>query len=242
MTEYFDTLAARMRAHGMPAGEVAGTVQDLAAYAADSGTDPREEFGPPEEFATRLVGDGSTERAPATEAWVWTADAFHDRQRLNEFGDEGWEVERVDGLGRFVSRRDLREPQRWEYRRESVRPTPESRTALAARLAPDGWEPCGTWIFYEYFKRPKAADLGPAAALADVPVVPPRRAFWSKGFGVYLVVWVAFLFVIIGLDVLGGDGLGRLAVLVTAGSLTGAAIALIGSVLARRSSRRSSPT
>ncbi|MFI0351757.1 hypothetical protein [Actinomadura sp. 9N407] len=236
MTVYFDTLATRLRAEGMPAEEVTGTVEDLAAYTADSGTDPREEFGPPEEFATRLAGGAAAEPAPAAENWVWTADAFHELQHLNHFGDQGWEVERVDGVGRFVSRRDAGAPQRWEYRRETVRPRRESRAALAGRLAPDGWEPCGTWICFEYFKRPKAADLGPAAALTDVPVAPARRAFWSKGFAAYLL----FLGAILAWSLLGSGDSGRTATLLLAGSATGLAIAGVWSVLARRSARRSS--
>ncbi|MGI5325931.1 hypothetical protein [Actinomadura nitritigenes] len=65
MAPYFDDLAERLRARGVPAGEVSETVDDLAAYVAESGKAPEEEFGPVEEFAARLVspGDDAWEQA-----------------------------------------------------------------------------------------------------------------------------------------------------------------------------------
>lgn len=199
---YYEELAERLRAAGVPDDEAARTVDDLAAYAAESGADPRDEFGTPEEFAARLAparaGGGSPgpDELPgeADETWVWTADAFQDRLMLGRFGDEGWEVERIDAAGRFVSRRDVRNPQRWEYRRETV--LPGRRRALADRLAPDGWEPCGTWMCFEYFKRPKAASLGPEAELDAPPETPAKRYFWSGRFYVFIVVYGAFLAVV----------------------------------------------
>lgn len=193
---YFDELAGRLRDRGIPAKEVAGAVDDLAAYVAGSGADPDDEFGTPEEFAARLArsgeGDGiEPPPGPADETWLWTADAFHERSLLNRFGDEGWEVERVDSVGRFVTHRDTVHPQRWEYRREAV--PPRRRDAVAERLRPDGWEPCGTWLFYEYFKRPKAATLGLEAELGSRPRVSARRLFWSRRFYVFLVCYIGVL-------------------------------------------------
>ncbi|MFI0409990.1 HAAS signaling domain-containing protein [Actinomadura sp. 3N508] len=54
-TAYFDELAGRLRDSGVPEDEVTETVDDLAAYVAESGADPGDEFGTPEEFAARLV-------------------------------------------------------------------------------------------------------------------------------------------------------------------------------------------
>ncbi|GAA4241379.1 hypothetical protein GCM10022254_69980 [Actinomadura meridiana] len=200
-TPYFEELAERLRAGGVPADEVAGTVDDLAAYVAESGADPRDEFGEPEEFAARLAPSGGgavpepsvatpSEETASAETWRWTADAFHERRLLNRFGEEGWEVERVDSLGRFVSHRDIENPQRWEYRRETV--LPARRAAAAERLAPDGWEPCGSWVCFEYFKRPKAASLGPEAELDDPPMAPARHIFWSRRFAIFIVCYSAF--------------------------------------------------
>ncbi|TYK49597.1 hypothetical protein [Actinomadura decatromicini] len=159
------------------------TVDDLAAYVTESGTDPVQEFGTPEEFAPQVAPSGEQDDAAppsSAETWTWRADAFHERDVLNRYGDEGWEVERVDGAGRFVSHRDPENPQRWEYHRETV--LPGRGQAVIDRLAPDGWESCGTWVCFEYFKRPKAATIGPEAALRNVPRTPAVSAFWSGHF------------------------------------------------------------
>ncbi|RSN48371.1 hypothetical protein [Actinomadura sp. WAC 06369] len=186
---YFADLADRLRAAGVPDDEAAATVDDLAAHVAESGTDPEDEFGPAAEFAAVLHPSApAAEPGPSDDTWRWTADAFQDRRLLNRFGDEGWEVERIDNAGRFISRRDPERPQRWEYRRETV--LPGRRAALAARLAPDGWEPCGTWVYFEYFKRPKAASLGPGAELPAAPETPARHLFWSRRFYAFLAGYV----------------------------------------------------
>ncbi|CND81849.1 Uncharacterised protein [Mycobacterium tuberculosis] len=209
---YFDELAARLRGRGLPAAEVERTVADLAAFAAESGTDPAREFGAPEEFAARLARDADTdadataEDGPADgagagaappdggETWTWRADAFHEREVLNRYGDEGWEVERVDSAGRFVSRRAGDHPLRWEYRREIA--LPRTRAAVAERLAPDGWEPCGTWFHFEYFKRPKAVMLGLEGEVDLPPEAPARRTFWSGRFYLFAVGYIAFLILV----------------------------------------------
>ncbi|MFD9792633.1 hypothetical protein ACFWXK_16955 [Streptomyces sp. NPDC059070] len=178
--EYFEALAAALRSGGMPRPEVSATVAELSGYLADSGgTDPYEEFGAPEVFAARLTG-GRTDREPAAEAetWKWTADIYTDRKHLNHYGDQGWEVEGLDRLGRFVCRRDPAAAMRWEYRRESA-DTAAGREAVTAGLAPDGWEPCGQWMFFMYFKRPKAASAGPAAGLDELVAPPAKQLFLS---------------------------------------------------------------
>ncbi|MES9537415.1 hypothetical protein [Actinomadura sp. NPDC000600] len=195
---YFDELAERLRARGLPEDEVSRTVDDLAAFVAEAGTDPVQEFGTPEEFAPQVAPDeapvdvrGGPVPPDEGETWKWRADAFHEREVLNRYGDEGWEVERVDSTGRFVSHRAPDDPQRWEYHRETV--LPGRRKAVVDRLAPDGWEPCGTWICFEYFKRPKAAILGPEAELREVSVTPSGRNFWSRRFYVFIACYGAFL-------------------------------------------------
>jgi hypothetical protein len=193
---YFDELTRSLRGRGLPENEITRTVADLAAFAAESGTDPEQEFGTPDAFAAQLAGEGeraSAAAAPPAEAetWTWRADAFHEREVLDRYGDEGWEVERVDAAGRFVSRRAADRPLRWEYRRETV--LPRNRAAVEERLAPEGWEPCGTWFHYEYFKRPKAATLGLEGELDASPEVPAKATYWSKRFYLFVAGYFAFI-------------------------------------------------
>ncbi|GGV51558.1 hypothetical protein GCM10010277_47430 [Streptomyces longisporoflavus] len=210
---WFDDLAERLRTRGMPADHVEATLADLAAHLEESGgADPEAEFGPAEEFARELAPTGS--RGPEApdahvETWRWTADTYVDEELLNRFGGEGWEVERVDALGRFVSHRDLERPQRWEYRRELVT---RGREGLDERLAPDGWEACGNWLVYAWFKRPVAASLGPDAEISEPPEAPGRGRFFSGRF--YLLVAFALVALVLAVvtaaldDSDSGTGLG----------------------------------
>nr|WP_191910088.1 hypothetical protein [Microbispora cellulosiformans] len=233
MTGYLDELTALLRAGGVPDEQAGAIVADLASYADETGADPEEEFGPVDRFAEQLLAARSPEAdaAGATE-WRWTADVFADRQMLARLGDQGWEVDRVDALGRFVSHRDPERPQRWEYRRERV--TPGGARTPAARLAPEGWEPCGTWVCFEYFKRPKAASVGPAAQIDSPPAAPARSIFFSRQF---YVVTAALLIVLVALWLLvgrsggegtaGGEGADFFAGLAAGGCTTIAILALV---------------
>ncbi|MFD9883599.1 hypothetical protein ACFWZT_19315 [Streptomyces alboflavus] len=194
---YWDDLGARLRELGLPAEHVRTTVADLAAHLAESGGTAEEEFGPVEEFARELapgaVGEDplpAAEGDARVEVWRWTADTFVDEELLGRFGDEGWEMRRVDAVGRFVCHRDLDRPQRWEYRRELVT---RGREGLDERLAPEGWEACGDWVVYAWFKRPRAASLGPAAELSTVPAPPTRRTYFSPRFYALLGLLVTAL-------------------------------------------------
>lgn len=173
---YLGELTARLRAAGMPEDRVAATVADVRAYLAESGTAAEAEFGPVDDLAAQLTGAGGPADPPreAAEEWRWSAGTSVDERLLNEYGAQGWELVRVDAAGRFVSRRDKGGPQGWAYRRETVL---GDRDRVEARLAPDGWEACGTWVMYAWFKRPRAASIGPAADLTAVPPAPARTVF-----------------------------------------------------------------
>ncbi|GAA1228809.1 hypothetical protein GCM10009665_19060 [Kitasatospora nipponensis] len=177
---YFAELAERLRVAGLPEQQVAATVADLAGYLAESGSsDAHEEFGAPDVFAARLTrGGADAEEQPAAEAetWKWAADVYADRKYLNRYGDQGWEVQSLDRLGRFVCRREPGTALRWEYRRE-IGDSAAARASIAAELAPDGWESCGRWLYFLYFKRPRAASAGPAADLDELVAAPERRLF-----------------------------------------------------------------
>lgn len=241
--EYLAELGRLLRAHGLPPGHVAATVDDLAAHLAESGpaADPAEEFGPVAEFARQLAPESAAPDGAApdehVETWRWTADTYADEALLDRFGDEGWEVERIDALGRFVSHRDPEQPQRWEYRRELVT---RGRAALDRRLAVEGWEPCGSWVVYGWYKRPKAATLGPAADFTvPPPAAPARRAFFSRRFHATLAV-VAVVLVAAGVAVAVRDGDAGTGAGFVTGALVGAALPLLAgwAVVAWRVRRR----
>jgi hypothetical protein len=251
MGDYFGELAALLRERGVPAERVTATIDDLTAYVRESGTEPEEEFGPAAGLAPHLGGDPGTALDPGADldaaggpgaalgrqTWVWTTDVFVEERRLGEFGDQGWEVERVDRLGRFVCHREPDRPQRWEYRREVV--TPAGRPALIERLAPDDWEPCGTWVHYQYFKRPRSAELGPAAELAAPAPRPAGRFYFGRRF--YLLVALTLALVAVAVV-----GIGRLLTATTpieggdfaAGAVLGAVLAVLAAWLVIRRAGR----
>ena len=195
---YLDELATLLREREVTEDRIRSTTDDLAAFLAEGDLDPEEEFGPPAEFADDLVGEEGPE--PTPESLVWAADSFVATERLDELGAQGWEVDRVDRFGRFVSHRGA-EPQIWEYRQE-IAPGRRERTRLAGILAPEGWEPAGHYFTFAYFKRAKAALVGPAAELAERPEPTRKRFFWSlPGL---LTVGIALVVLVISLFTLGG--------------------------------------
>ncbi|MBR8741290.1 DUF2812 domain-containing protein [Nocardiopsis sp. MG754419] len=225
---YLDALAGLLREHGVPEERVRGTTDDLAAFLAEGDLDPEEEFGPVDRFADELVGEEGPE--PEPESLVWAADSFVATDRLNEKGAEGWEIDRVDRLGRFVGHR-AEDPQSWEYRQE-IAPGRRERARLADRIAPEGWEPCGHYFTFAYFKRARAAVVGPAAELGEERREPgPRRYFWSlRGLvlmGVSLVVLTMALYSLAG-TLWEGDAADRVSTL--AGAVVGGLLS-VGVVL-----------
>ena len=222
-TAYYEDLAGLLLARGLPAAEVADTVDRLAEHAA--GADPEEAYGPCAALADRLAGaaSGTVDGAPGPEtdptatALTWTADAFGDRARLDAFGAAGWEVEYVDDRDRFVARRDLTDRRRWEYRRETGDTPPP----------PDGgWEPCGTWLCFRYYKRP--AQDGPGDFLDDLP----RSASRRDRLPVLVACYVGVLAVVgVGWAVVTG------APVFLGGLLVGGAVAAVFALLLVRSRR-----
>ncbi|WP_309056369.1 hypothetical protein [Streptomyces sp.] len=222
-TAYFTELAGALRAAGVPADQVAATVDDLRGHLAGTGTDPEEEFGPAAEFAARLGGIGPLPGEPdeRAETWTWTADLFNDRRMLALHGDQGWEVESLDPLGRFVCRRAAGSALRWEYRREVI--TGRRRARVLDELLPEGWEPCGEWLVYGYFKRPRAATAGPAGTLGAPPATPRRWLYLSRRGKVALALWVLLVGGGVTAFFVGALGIPGLAVVIGVGSALSAA-------------------
>ena len=230
LVSYLDELTALLRDRGVSEERVRATVDDLSSFLMEGGLDPEEEFGPVTDFADDLLGKTGSESEAAPETLVWGADAFEAHARMNEMGAQGWELERLDGMGRFVGHRG-ETPQVWEYR-QVIAPGRRERERAAERLEPEGWELFGYFFTYAYFKRPTAASVGPAAELGERPEPTARSFFWSArglvSVGVALVVVLISLF-FLGTTLWEGDGSDRVATLL--GAVVGAAIGL-GAVMA----------
>lgn len=229
MSTYFDDVAARLRERGVDEEHARELLDDLAAYTEESGTDPVTEFGPPDRFAVELTTTADDDSEADSDVFRWACDAFIAPDRLNEMGAQGWEVEKVDALGRFVSHRPPERPQTWEYRQEITTGSGD-RERLTERLAPEGWEPCGHWSVLAYFKRPVASEVGPAAELDEVPKSKGRRFVMGKrGLATIVVcLTVAVVSLIWSLPRMfegGGDAADTAWTVV--GMFTGAAIVLV---------------
>ncbi|ROQ34535.1 hypothetical protein EDD98_3576 [Streptomyces sp. PanSC19] len=215
---YFDELTAALRAAGVPEEQIARTADELRGHLAETGTSPEEEFGPAEDFAARLGGLAPAPGEPdeAAEHWTWTADLFNDRRMLAVHGAQGWEVEGLDPLGRFVCRRVPGVALAWEYRREVI--TGRRRARVLDELTPEGWELCGEWLVYGYFKRPRAATAGPAGAVEAPPAAPRRWLFLSRRGKAVLVVWCLLVGGAMTSFLVGGIGASGLAITVAVAS------------------------
>ncbi|MFD7965634.1 hypothetical protein ACFV5J_33045 [Streptomyces zaomyceticus] len=216
---YFTELSGALRAAGVPDEQIAATVEDLRGHLAETGAAPEEEFGPAAGFAARLGGLAPVPGEPdgRAESWTWTADLFNDRRMLTLHGDQGWEVESLDSLGRFVCRRSTTATLRWEYRREVI--GARRRAKVLAELEPEGWELCGEWLVYGYFKRPRAATAGPAGALEARPDAPHRWLFLSRRGKVALAVWLVLVGGAAAACFIGTLGMGGLAITIALASV-----------------------
>ncbi|MFD8645737.1 hypothetical protein ACFV14_36135 [Streptomyces zaomyceticus] len=221
---YFTELSGALRAAGVPDEQVAATVEDLRGHLAETGAAPEEEFGPAAGFAARLGGLAPVPGEPdgRAESWTWTADLFNDRRMLALHGDQGWEVESLDSLGRFVCRRSTTATLRWEYRREVI--GARRRAKVLAELEPEGWELCGEWLVYGYFKRPRAATAGPAGALEARPDAPHRWLFLSRRGKAALAVWLVLVGGAAAACFIGTLGMGGLAITIALASMFSALV------------------
>ncbi|NJQ08302.1 hypothetical protein [Streptomyces lonarensis] len=238
---YLTDLAELLRADRMPEPQIEAVVGELIDHLDSVGARAEEEFGPLAEFAASLTaapgaaaGDDGESPAEDAEEWRWSADYDSDLAVLDRYGRQGWEIRELDRFGRFVARRDRKAAMAWEYRREVVsRRRRDERTAL---LAPEGWEPCGSWKFVTYYKRPLAASLGPGAAVPDPPAGPRNRTYLSRGSRIGMVVGAISLVLLPFLFYFNGDDPGTW-IGGAVGAVVGGVAALLG---VRRSLRRDS--
>ncbi|MER7950293.1 hypothetical protein ABTY59_23190 [Streptomyces sp. NPDC096079] len=216
---YFAELAGSLRAARVPDEQIDATVEDLRAHLAETGTAPEEEFGPAAAFAAQLGGLAPAPGEPdeLAESWTWTADLFNDRRMLAVHGDQGWEVEGLDAIGRFVCRRTPGSALRWEYRREVI--AGRRRGRVLDELTPEGWELCGEWLVYGYFKRPRAATAGPAGTVGAPTPAPRRWLFLSRRGKAVLTAWFVLVAGAMAAFFIGVLGTGGLAITIALTSM-----------------------
>lgn len=177
---HVEELTGALRAADVPGEQIDRTAAELRGHLAETGAAPEEEFGSAARFAARPGGLAPAPGEPdgAAEHWAWTADLFDDRRMPAVHGDQGWEVESLDAAGRFVCRRAPGAALVWEYRREVI--TDRRRAQVPEELEPEDREPCGEWLPYGCFKRPKVATTGPEGRLEALPARPRGWLFPSR--------------------------------------------------------------
>lgn len=154
--EYLTELAAQLHALGMERQRIEHVLAEADDHLEQGGVDPVAELGPPREYALSFheaaVREG-TAGGGEWQHWAFRADAFAEMNLLERLGHDGWEVLEVRDDAHFACRRHAADPQPWAYRRRtSVRPKRKHD-----EMEGEGWVPCGTWIVFQYFKRPLAA-------------------------------------------------------------------------------------
>lgn len=149
---YLTELADRLLARGVDNHRVKDLLTELQDHLADSGESPQAAFGPCSSFADALLREELSTEGSASrtvERRTFRATAFDELGILSELGRDGWELTDVGLVGLHAQRaRDPDAWRAWEYKRcTTLRPVVE-------RMRADGWQPCGHWLAFHYFKRP----------------------------------------------------------------------------------------
>jgi len=152
---YLGELAASLQVRGADSARTSEAVAEVESHLAESGEAPVEAFGPPDEYAERLLlrDERRTDQATDDARWIertFRATAFGEMRLLEEAGRQGWELTDVGSYALYCRRpRDTEAADRWEYsRRVSV-----DRRTILEDMTELGWEPCGVWLPFHYFKR-----------------------------------------------------------------------------------------
>lgn len=153
-TRYMADLLAALQRGEVDDGRARDLVAEVESHIDESGEDPLEAFGPPDQFADQLMSRGLDETDAESnggfETRTFRATAFDEMAVLSGLGADGWELVGVRDFGLHARRlRDARSAQRWDYRRRmGVR-----RGPILEEMRGEGWSPCGQWSWFHYFKR-----------------------------------------------------------------------------------------
>ena len=151
---YAGELERELRGRGVDEERAREVVAEVADHLAESGEQPRDAFGDPARYADALLAadPSDADDDAGYEAHTFRATALDEVRILSELGAEGWELTGVRDFG-LHARRPAEAAARttWEYaRRTGVR-----RGPLVAQMESEGWAPCGRWLTFHYFKRPR---------------------------------------------------------------------------------------
>ncbi len=151
---YIETLERALRRRGLDASHTAEVIKEVTNHLNESGDQPWDTFGDPEQYAADLVAadqPDATEPEQRYETRTFRATAFDEVEILSDLGQDGWEVTGVRDFG--LNARRPEEPTartNWEYeRRQALR-----RGPVINEMETAGWRQCGHWLLFHYFKRP----------------------------------------------------------------------------------------
>jgi len=151
---YLSELAGSLQMRGANSARTSEAVAEVENHLSESGEDPMEAFGPPDEYAEQLLLREERRADEAADArWVertFRATAFGEMRVLEDAGRQGWELTDVGYYALNCRRpRDLEAVRRWEYSRR----VSADHQAVLEDMSALGWEPCGLWLPFHYFKR-----------------------------------------------------------------------------------------
>jgi hypothetical protein len=153
--EYVEQLAACLQRFGLEGEPLRDIVAEVESHLMESGEDPVQAFGLPEDFADDRMRSSQIVQgpAPAWETRTFRATAFDEMDVLAAAGLVGWELMAV-GLMSLHCRRRSRPEDRviWTYRRR----TGLARHHFLQEMIGEGWTQCGSWPPFSYFKRPES--------------------------------------------------------------------------------------
>ncbi len=152
MTEpYIEQLYVGLQRYGLDREQISEIIHEAQNHLVASGETPMEAFGPPDVYAEERVA--AREKALGGE---WQIRKFHgtayDEMVILELaGKLGWELIAVATFGLHCRRPwDINEVRQWEY----ARPFGFNGDKIITAMIAEGWEPCGSWTPFHYFKRP----------------------------------------------------------------------------------------
>lgn len=152
--EYLTSLLATLERSEVDNARARDLVAEVQNHLEESGEDPLDAFGPPDQFAEQLMSRGLDEADLGAnqgfETRTFRATAFDEMAVLSDLGSDGWELVGVRDFGLHARRpREAGSAQRWNYqRRMGVR-----RGPILEAMRGEGWSPCGQWSWFHYFKR-----------------------------------------------------------------------------------------